>query len=251
VVPSLPGYGYSDAATDGGMSIWRVADLLDQLMGATLGYGRYAASGGDWGAYAVSHLGARQGGRLPAIHLSFVPGGLPPALSPERRPFSMHEIDLLASRERWTQEEGGYEHLQGTKPQTLAYGLTDSPAGLAAWIVEKMRSWSDCGGDVETVFSRDELLTNISIYWFTKTIGSSMRLYHETRQHPWPPGQRIDTPTGIAVFPKELSVPPREWAERIYNVTRWTEMPRGGHFAAAEQPELLVEDVRAFFRSFR
>ena len=135
----------------------------------------------------------------------------------------------------------------------MTCALNDSPAGLAAWIVEKMYSWSDCNGDIETVFSKDEILTNVSIYWFTRTIGSSIRLYSETQNNPWglPEGRRVETPTGVAIFPKELSVPPREWVDRMYNVQQWTEMPRGGHFAAAEQPDLLVNDIRTFFRQFR
>ena len=159
----------------------------------------------------------------------------------------------MAHRQKWAHNEGGYEHLQSTKPQTIAYALNDSPVALAGWILEKMYSWSDCEGNIESVFSKDEILTNISIYWFTRTIGSSVRLYYETQENPWTlsPGKRIETPTGIAVFPKELSVPPREWAERIYNVQQWTEMPHGGHFAAAEQPDLLVKDIRSFFRQFR
>jgi pimeloyl-ACP methyl ester carboxylesterase len=253
VVPSLPGYGYSDAPRESGMSIWRAADLIHQLMQSDLGYSKYVASGGDWGAYATSYLGHRYAVQIPAIHLSFVPGGINPEISSSDVPLSRAELDLLAHRQKWTQDEGGYEHLQSTKPQTLAYALHDSPVGLAAWILEKLSSWSDCEGNIETVFTKDEILTTISIYWFTRTIGSSVRLYYETQQNPWTlsPGQRIETPTGIAVFPAELSVPPREWADRIYNVQQWTEMPRGGHFAAAEQPDLLVKDIRAFFRRFR
>ena len=159
----------------------------------------------------------------------------------------------MAQRERWQQDEGGYSHIQGTKPQTLSYGLNDSPAGLAAWIVEKYRAWSDCGGDVEKRFTKDELLTNITIYWVTQTIGSSVRMYYENQRNNWVMGkdEQIPAPAAIAVFPGEISRPPREWAERSYNVCRWTEMARGGHFAAFEEPELLAEDVRSFFRAYR
>ena len=253
IVPSLPGYGYSDAPCESGMSIWRAADLIHQLMQDVLGYSKFVASGGDWGAYATSYLGYNYAQQIPAIHLSFVPGGISPEISSKDFPLSRAESDLLLHRQKWTQHEGGYEHLQSTKPQTIAYALNDSPVGLAAWILEKMYSWSDCKGNIEAVFSKDEILTNISIYWFTRTIDSSIRLYYETQEDPWtlPPGKRIESPTGISVFPKELSVPPREWAERIYNVQQWTEMPHGGHFAAAEQPDLLVKDIRSFFRQFR
>ncbi|HVJ55266.1 MAG TPA: hypothetical protein VM689_22590 [Aliidongia sp.] len=145
--------------------------------------------------------------------------------------------------------KGGYAHIQATRPQTLGYAMMDSPVGLAAWIVEKFRNWSDCGGDVESVFDKDELLTNISIYWFTRTIASSFRLYREIREHPphFAPGDRIAVPTAIAHFPREIGMPPRHWVERVYTgIRRWTEMPRGGHFAAWEQPHLLADDLRAF-----
>jgi pimeloyl-ACP methyl ester carboxylesterase len=163
------------------------------------------------------------------------------------------EKAFLEKRADWREAEGGYSHIQGTKPQTLAYGLNDSPAGLAAWIVEKFRTWSDCGGDVERRFTKDELLTNITIYWATQTINSSTRLYYENQRTPWnfSRDERIQVPCAIALFPQDLSHPPKEWAERCYNVHRWTEMPRGGHFAALEEPDLLVEDIRAFFRPLR
>jgi pimeloyl-ACP methyl ester carboxylesterase len=143
--------------------------------------------------------------------------------------------------------------VQSTKPQTLAYGLSDSPAGLAAWILEKFRSWSDCDGDVEKRFSKDELLTNLTSYWATETINSSSRVYYEPFHNPLPAnaGERAEVPTGFAMFPKDLVPAPREWAERFFNVERWTQLPRGGHFAAMEEPELLAEDIRAFFRRFR
>jgi pimeloyl-ACP methyl ester carboxylesterase len=160
---------------------------------------------------------------------------------------------LMEQREAWLQAEGGYSHIQGTKPQTLSYGLNDSPAGLAAWIVEKYRTWSDCNGEVESRFTKDELLTTITLYWVTQTINASTRLYYETQRHPWTlqQGERVIVPSAMAVFPKEISRPPREWGERSFNVQRWTEMPRGGHFAALEEPKLLAEDIRAFFRPLR
>jgi pimeloyl-ACP methyl ester carboxylesterase len=166
------------------------------------------------------------------------------------------ERDYLTRVAKWERDEGAYEAIQGTTPQTAAYGLNDSPAGLAAWIVEKFRAWSDCGGDVEKAFSKDELLTNITIYWVTETINSSMRRYYESRNNPardlHKPRPRVSTPTAIAMFPGEkLLVVPRSWAERDYHVAQWTEMPRGGHFPALEEPELLLDDLRRFFRQFR
>jgi microsomal epoxide hydrolase len=151
--------------------------------------------------------------------------------------------------DHFRREETGYQQIQGTKPQTLAYGLNDSPAGLAAWITEKFRTWTDCGGDLERRVSKDELLTNIMIYWVTQSINSSTRLYYEARHHPWRPDRdkRIETPTAAAIFPGEILKPPRQWAERAFNIVRWTVMPSGGHFAAMEEPKLLADDIRAFF----
>ncbi len=153
----------------------------------------------------------------------------------------------------WLRDETGYQWIQGTKPQTLAYGLSDSPAGLAAWIVEKFRSWSDCDGDVERRFTKDVLLTNITLYWVTGAINSSFWPYYARYHAPWPiaDGQRVEVPTAYAAFPKEIVRPPRSWAERVYNIRRWTVMPSGGHFAALEEPQALVDDLRAFFRDLR
>jgi pimeloyl-ACP methyl ester carboxylesterase len=168
------------------------------------------------------------------------------------RPPSEAEQAHLERRARWEREEWGYGHLQATRPQTLGIGLNDSPAGLAAWIVEKYRAWSDCAGDVESVFSRDELLTNITIYWATGTIASSLRPYWDSRHNPQhPPWVSVPVPCGIAIFPKDIETPPREYAERSYNVQHWTEMPQGGHFPGLEQPHLLADDIRAFFRLVR
>jgi pimeloyl-ACP methyl ester carboxylesterase len=169
------------------------------------------------------------------------------------RALSQAEERLLEEERCWEEEEGAYMRMQATKPQTLSYGLNDSPVGLAAWIVEKFRAWSDCGGQVEERFTKDELLTNVTIYWVTETINSSIRLYYEYRHNPAPLRlhEQITVPTAVALFPKDLSHPPREWAERAYNVQRWTVMPRGGHFAAQEEPDLLAEDIRAFFRTLR
>lgn len=162
------------------------------------------------------------------------------------------ERAFLAEAQRFAMREGAYAMLQSSKPQTPAVGLNDSPAGLAAWLVEKYRAWSDCGGDVETRFTKDELLTNLTVYWATETIGSSMRLYAETARVPSPnAGKRVETPTAMAMLPKDLVHGPREWHEREYNVQRWTELPRGGHFGEWEEPELIAEDIRAFFRPLR
>lgn len=252
VVPSMPGYGFSDHPASRGMHVLKVADLWAQLMTEDLGYRRFGAQGGDWGASVTAYLGFAHPDNLVGIHVTSMTRPTP-YLGPGSKPLSEAEKALLKQREGWLQAEGGYSHLQGTKPQTLSYGLNDSPAGLAAWIVEKYRTWSDCGGDVERRFTKDELLTTATIYWATQTINSSTRLYYETQNHPWEMkrGERISVPSAMAVFPKEISRPPREWGERSYNVQRWTVMPRGGHFAALEEPKLLAEDIRAFFRPLR
>jgi microsomal epoxide hydrolase len=160
------------------------------------------------------------------------------------------ELERMRARNAFFDNERGYFQIQSTKPQTLGYGLNDSPAGLAAWIVEKFRSWCDCDGDVEKKFTKDDLLTNITLYWATGSSTSSARLYYENQRNAGP-NVRVEVPTACAAFPKEISLPPRRWVEARYNVTRWTEMPRGGHFAALEEPGLLVEDIRAFFRTLR
>ena len=252
VAPSLPGFGFSDRPAQRGMQVLKVADMWAKLMTENLSYPRFAAVGGDIGAGVTSRLGFAHPDRLTGIHLTSVTRPTP-YLGPGARTLTEAESAHSAQRERWQQDEGGYAHIQGTKPQTLAYGLNDSPAGLAAWIVEKYRTWSDCHGDVESRFSKDELLTTITIYWVTQTISSSTRMYLENQTHTWVMGrdERVKAPAGMALFPQEIAKPPREWAQRAYDVRRWTEMPKGGHFAAFEEPELLAEEVRAFFRPLR
>lgn len=250
VIPSLPGYGFSDPPQERGVNISRIADWFAVLMSDVLGYTRYGAQGGDWGAMVTSRLGFAYPQQVVGIHLNMV--GIAP--HPEnRKNLSTAEQAWLKEMDAWRQEETGYQGIQGTKPQTLAYGLNDSPVGVCAWIVEKFRTWSDCGGDLERTYTKDQLLTNVMLYWITQTINSSTRLYYEERHNPWRLGrdEKITVPTGVAVFPKELARPPREWAERSYNIQRWTQMPAGGHFAAMEKPQLLIEDIRAFFRTLR
>jgi pimeloyl-ACP methyl ester carboxylesterase len=249
VAPSLPGYGFSPHPARPGINPGAIADLFDQLMVDTLGYQRYGAQGGDWGAMVTTALGREHGKTVAGIHLNMA--SAMPVLNEDSAPLTPAEQEYVDGRTWWRTEEGGYGHIQGTKPSTLAAGLSDSPAGLAAWIVEKFRAWSDCDGDVESVFSKDELLTNITLYWLTNTIGTSTRLYYEAQHGMTSPAGYIDTPTGFARFPKEISAPPREWMERAHNLTRFTEFERGGHFAALEQPEALVREIREFFRPLR
>jgi pimeloyl-ACP methyl ester carboxylesterase len=250
VAPSLPGYGFSYRPNQLRLGIAAIADAFAILMTDVLGYRRFAAQGGDWGAFITSRLGYAYPDRLAGIHVNLLAVRRDPARSAMPTP---EEIRYLEELGQWMNEETGYQWIQGTKPQTLAYGLTDSPVGLAAWIVEKFRSWSDCSGDVERRFSKDELLTNVTIYWATGAINSSFWPYYDRRHNPWPipDGTRIDVPTGYAAFPREIVRPPRSFAERMYNIRRWTAMPAGGHFAALEEPEALATELRAFFRDLR
>ena len=252
VVPSLPGYGFSQRPSRPGFGPYHASDLWMRLM-TGLGYERFGAQGGDWGASVSTWLAFRFPDHVAGLHLNFIPGSYRPPLGDGQPPLSEDERAFLDASLAWADAEGAYGHIQRTRPQTLAYALTDSPVGLAAWIVEKFRAWSDCGGDVERAFTMDALLTNISIYWFTSTIGSSMRLYRESGRRPlhFAAGEHVSPPLGVAAFPHELPMPPRAWVERVYNVARWTPMLRGGHFAAMEAPELLAEEIRAFFRPLR
>ena len=252
VAPSLPGFGFSDHAQDRGMEVQRVAGMWNKLMTENLGYPKFAAQGGDIGSGVTARLGYAHADTLYGIHLTSITRPTP-YLGPGSRPVTDAEQALIAQRDKWFADEGGYNHIQGTKPQTLAYGLNDSPVGLAAWIVEKYRTWSDCGGDVEKSYTKDELLTIVTIYWVTQTISSSTRMYFENQKNLWAmeKDQKVPAPAGMAMFPQEISKPPREWGERSYDVRRWTEMHSGGHFAALEEPQLLAEEVRASFRDFR
>ena len=251
VAPSMPGYGFSGPTTRTGIDIRTVAECNAALM-AALGYDRYGAQGGDWGAIATAQLALAAPHNVMGIHVNMVIAG-PPEGADMMAGVQPEEMAGLALMGDFVAKETGYQQIQGTKPQTLAYGLTDSPSGLAGWILEKFRTWSDCNGDVYTRFTRDELLTNIMIYWVTNTINASTRLYCETMRNGrlGPTDAKVEVPTGVAVFPKELYQPPRAWCEPRYNITRWTRMASGGHFAAMEEPVVLVDDIRAFFRDFR
>jgi microsomal epoxide hydrolase len=251
VAPSLPGYGLSFRPGQRRFGIEEIADCFADLMTGTLGYSRFAAQGGDWGGITASRMGYAHAGKLIGIHVNLLAVRRDTNMLTDPTPEERKYLDELAY---WLKEETGYQWIQGTKPQTLSFALTDSPAGLAAWIIEKFRTWSDCNGDVESAFTRDQLLANISLYWFTGAIGSSFFPYYFRMHRPWPipEGGTIDVPTGYSEFPREILCPPRSLAERTYtNIRRWTVMPRGGHFAAMEQPELLAEDIRAFFRPLR
>lgn len=248
VVPSLPGYGFSDRPTAPGMGVTAIADRFAKLMTDELGYGRFAIRASDLGAGVSKELALAHPELLVGLHHS---GTSPYVFQPPADP-SAAEQAFLAEAQAFQLQEGAYASLQSTKPQSIAIGFNDSPAGLAAWLVEKFRRWSDCDGNVEQRFTKDELLTNLTIYWATETIGSSMRLYYEAAHTPSPnAGQRVEVPTAMAMLPKDLVHGPREWHEREYNVQRWTDLPRGGHFGEWEEPALIADDLRAFFRPLR
>jgi pimeloyl-ACP methyl ester carboxylesterase len=255
IVPSLPGYGFSSPLRTTGVNFERTADLWVALM-ARLGHQRFATQGADWGAIISAQLGHKYPDRLIGLHIqllvpldAFSGGRVDPA------DYAADEQDILAHDMAFFGGETGYSSLQATKPQTPAIGLNDSPIGLLAWIVEKRRSWSDCGGDVERRFSKNDLIDTVMIYWLTQTYGTSARFYYEAAHHPWRPSHDrkpvVEAPTGVARFPGEVVLQPRAWAERYYNIARWTKMAEGGHFGAMEQPEALIDDLRAFFRPFR
>jgi pimeloyl-ACP methyl ester carboxylesterase len=251
VIPSLPGFGFSGKPTDPGWNPEKMADVLAALM-ARLGYERYGVQGGDWGAIIGRSLAGNYPEHVIGLHSNFMTGGPPPGVADPNEGVPEAELALRAERTEAFAEGSAYQDIQGTKPQTLGYGLNDSPAGLAAWIVEKFHGWTDNDGNPESAIPRDRILTNVTLYWVTESIASSTRIYHESRHTPATrPVRYVEVPTGVAVFPKEIYFTPRRWAEARYNVVRWTMMPRGGHFAALEEPDLLLDDVRAFFRDLR
>lgn len=250
VAPSLPGYAFSHNPGKR-FPVEEVSKIFATLMTDVLGYGRFGTQGGDWGAFVTSVLAYTRPELVVGLHLNLLPVRRDPkmleGLGEEGRAF----LDQL---NHFLDEETGYQWIQGTKPQTLAFGLNDSPVGLAAWIVEKFQTWSDNQGDLDSYIGRDALLTNIMLYWITRSIGASFWPYYARRHGPWPiPDEaRVEVPMGYAEFPKEILTPPRSLAEPLFSdIRRWTRMERGGHFAALEQPELLAREIREFFRPLR
>lgn len=247
VVPALPGFGFSGKPTEPGWGAMRMAAAFDRLMTRELGYSWYGSQGGDWGSSVTSWLGADHADHVAGIHLNL---SLPPP--PPGAEETEEGRAELARRATWQANETGYSNVQGTKPMSLGLAQSDSPAGIAAWIVEKFQTISDCNGDLESVYTKDQLLTNIMFYWAPNSMTSAANGYYENRHgSPAFPSRRVEVPTAYALFPKEIWQSPRSWLEPHFNIQRWTVMPRGGHFAALEQPQLLLEDVRAFFRTVR
>jgi pimeloyl-ACP methyl ester carboxylesterase len=251
VAPSLPGYGLSFLPGQPRFGVEDIADCFASLMTDVLGHQRFGAQGGDWGSFITSRLAYSYPDGLIGIHLNMMPLRRDPKMVADPTSEEQKYLEQLAI---WLKDETGYQWIQGTRPQTLAFSLTDSPAGLAAWIIEKFRAWSDCSGDLESVFTKDELLANIGLYWFTGAIGSSFWPYYARMHRPWPVPDtaKIAVPTGYCEFPCEMLRPPRSLAARTYtDIRRWTVMRRGGHFAAMEQPEALAAEIREFFRPLR
>jgi len=249
VAPSLPGFGFSDKPKTPGTGVHRIATLFDSLMRG-LGYDRYVAQGGDWGSVITTCIGAQNLGACSAIHVN-MPIGRPTADDMNSSdPDARAGLAALQAYQDW---DSGYSKQQATRPQTIGYGLADSPAGQAAWILEKFWRWTDCDGHPENALTRDEMLDNIMLYWLPNTATSSARIYWESFGKPLlKETGPVKLPTGCSLFPKEIFRPPRQWAEREYaNITYWNKLDKGGHFAAFEQPETFVDELRCFFREFR
>lgn len=247
ICPSLPGYGWSEAAHTPGMNVPAIAKRHVQLM-AALGYSRYLVQGGDWGAMVSRETAAQDTTHCVGIHLNMIPPFPPSDLDNPDALMTEQEAKSMALFQRFMQDGSGYQAIQGTRPQTLGYGLADSPVGLCGWLTEKFRAWTDCRGEIRNAISWDALLTNVSVYWFTNCICSSTRIYLENLRNP-EITEKLSQPFAAAIFPRELMWPPKKWVEHSYNLKQWSVMEKGGHFAAMEQPALLVEDLRRFRRA--
>ena len=243
VVPSLPGFGWSGKPANRGWGVQRIADAWSTLMGS-LGYDRFGAQGGDWGSLVATQLAVRHPDRVVGIHLNMVYADPPH----QQTQFTTREREALLKIEHYRRADSGYARIQGTRPQTLGYGLMDSPAGLCAWILDKFWAWTDCEGDPVGVLGPDRLLDNIATYWFSGTAASAARLYWESIEMPYAGADAVSVPTGVSLFPKDIYLPPQEWvASRYRDVRMWHELDSGGHFAAMERPMTFVDEVRAFF----
>lgn len=254
VIPSLPGYGFSDIPHEPGMNQQRMASLFAKLMKNELGYSQFIVHGGDWGSIITEQLALNDTQDLKGIHITDVPWYH--LFTIPSNDLTEPEKKYLQAGQQWSQTEGAYAMIQSTRPQSLSYGLNDSPVGLAGWIIEKFYHWSDCNGRLENVFTKDELLTNLTIYWATQTINSAIQLYHEAASLLAAQGKnaaikKVKAPAAVAIFPKDMVPAPREFAERIFNIQQWSEMPAGGHFGAMEQPVLFANDIRQFAKKLK
>lgn len=254
VIPSIPGYGFSEIPKAPGMNQQRIAEIFTKLMTEELSYENFIVHGGDWGSGISEQMAINSPQHLKGIHLTDIPWYHLFAIPNDG--MTEKEKKYMQDGQQWSQTEGGYAMILSTRPHSLGYALNDSPIGMAGWMIEKFYNWSDCKGDLESVYTKDELLTNLTIYWATQTIQSANRLYAEaaaaTRQFIQKKEiRRVEVPTGVAIFPKDMVPAPREFAERIFNIQQWTEMPRGGHFTAMEQPELFADDIRKFAKNLK
>lgn len=249
ICPSMTGYGWSEPWPEPGCDVKLVAERQVRLMEG-LGYARYGVQGGDWGGTVSPYMALSAPQRVVGVHVNLC---VAPSTY-DREEAAAHGVlpGLSAVTREYNREQKGYAVIQGLKPDQLAYALNDSPLGLAAWVVQCFHMWGDLEGGLESRFTKDELLTNVMIYWFTASMPSAIRLYRESMRSRrfGPPEAFVSTPTGVAMF-RDVSRPKREWAEEAYNIVHWTDMPRGGHFAALEEPGLLVDDIRSFFRPLR
>ena len=246
IIPSIPGFGFSQKINAPGCNHWFIADLWATLI-KELGHKKVIAQGGDFGAGISTALALKYPDLLSGLHLNYIHSAYLPYLKPGEE-FTVEEIQYMESARNWYDREGAYAHQHRTRPLTLAYGLNDSPVGLCAWILEKFYGWSDCNGNIESIFTKDELLSDISLYWLTETIHSSIRLYNENSKSPLHFTEKdfVHVPVGIAHFHKEEPFPPRRFIERGYNIQQWSDIFPGGHFAAMEQPQLLAEEIIRF-----
>ncbi len=269
VAPSLCGFGFSDPPMEQGFNIPRHAQVYRELMVNGLGYPQYGIQGGDWGGIIAWTYGCNYPEDLLGVHINYMGMRMRDEVPPDERdpniirgvglqgaplrPTDPDQLRYWKAAEHYWMYEGGYAHINMTRPQSLAYAMSDSPVGLAAWIIEKFRAWSDWDENFETIFSKDELITNVMLYWLTNTFCSAIRIYYESHHHPWTrePGQKMEVPTGIAAFPRDIVPIIRSQAEKYFNVVRFTEFPRGGHFAIFEKAEQMAQDIREFFRPLR
>jgi pimeloyl-ACP methyl ester carboxylesterase len=251
VIPSMVGYGFSQKVNHAGCNVSFMGDLWFKLM-QELGYKRFGVQGGEFGAGVSSFISLKYPKHVIGMHLNYIPGNYQPQLA-DGEELTCEENDYIKSEHEWYFIEGGYSLQQNIKPLALAYGLNDSPIGLCAWIVEKMYGWAACNGNIENIFTKDELISNVTLYWATETINSSIRLYIENRKSPLRLGKKsyINIPAGIAKFRFEEPFPPRNFIERGFNIHNWSDFPDGGHFPAMEKPEILAGDIYNFFNKIK
>ena len=256
IVPSLPGYGFSTPLKETGINYWKTSDLWVRLMKDILGYEKFFAHGGDWGAAVTLQLGHKYSKVVPAVHTHMaIPIDVFTNPQPGADDYGEDEKKWYEKNINFATEGNGYFQIQATKPQTLSYGLNDSPVGLLAWLIEKRRSWSDCEGNIENCFSKDDLINTTMIYWLSESFGTSARYYYEAVHNPWQPSHdrhpMVESATGFTIFEGDVIFRPKEWMKKEHNIQYWNVAKTGGHFATMEKPEFLTKEIRKFFSSYR